>query len=209
MHLLIIGATRGIGWQLLEQAMAAQHSITALVRRPQSLTKRHELLRVMEGDILDPQAVFRAMAGQEAVGLTIGIGITWRPVTVFSQGTRNVLEAIRQHGVRRLLCITGIGAGDSKGHGGFLYDRLFNPLLLKTIYEDKNRQEALIRESDTDWTIVRPSLLTNGPLTGKYRVLTDLRGITAGKISRADVAHFMLEELAAPRYLGQTPLLTY
>ncbi len=209
MHLLIIGATRGIGWQLLEQALAAQHSVTALVRRPQSLTQRHELLRVMEGDILDPQAVFRAVAGQEAVCLTIGIGITWRPVTVFSQGTRNVLEAMRQHGVRRLICITGIGAGDSKGHGGFLYDRIFNPLLLKTIYEDKNRQEALIRESDTDWTIVRPSMLTNGPLTGKYRVLTDLRGITAGKISRADVAHFMLGELAAPRYLGQTPLLTY
>lgn len=209
MHLLIIGATRGIGWQLLEQALAAQHSVTALVRRPQSLTQRHELLRVMEGDILDPQAVSRAVAGQEAVCLTIGIGITWRPVTVFSQGTRNVLKAMQQHGVRRLICITGIGAGDSKGHGGFLYDRIFNPLLLKTIYEDKNRQEALIRESDTDWTIVRPSMLTNGPLTGKYRVLTDLRGITAGKISRADVAHFMLGELAAPRYLGQTPLLTY
>jgi len=209
MHLLIIGATRGIGRQLLEQALTAQHRVTALVRRPQSLTQRHELLQVMEGDILDPPAVFRAVAGQEAVCLTIGTGITWRPVTLFSQGTQNVLDAMEQHGVRRLLCITGIGAGDSKGPGGFLYDRIFNPLLLKTIYEDKNRQEALIRASDTDWTIIRPGFLTNGPLTGKYRVLTDLRGITAGKISRADVAHFMLEELAANRYLGQAPLLTY
>jgi putative NADH-flavin reductase len=128
---------------------------------------------------------------------------------VFSQGTRNVLEAMHQQGVRRLICITGIGAGDSKGHGGFLCDRLFKPLLLKTIYEDKDRQESLIQNSEVDWTIIRPGFLTNGPLTKKYRAITDLRGVTAGKTSRADVAHFILEELAANRYLGQTPLLTY
>jgi putative NADH-flavin reductase len=113
-----------------------------------------------------------------------------------------------RHGVRRLICVTGIGAGDSKGHGGFLYDRLVNPLLLKTIYEDKDRQEALIKASQADWTIVRPGFLTNGPLTGKYRVITDLTGITAGRISRADVAHFILAELADKRYLRQTLLLT-
>jgi putative NADH-flavin reductase len=209
MNLLIIGATRGIGFQLLEQALQAEHVITALVRDPQKMPKQHDQLRVVQGNIIDLETVQRAMAEQEAVCVTIGIGITWKPVTVFSQGTRNVLEAMRRQGVRRLICITGIGAGDSKGHGGFLYDRLFNPLLLKTIYEDKDRQEALIRASDTDWTIVRPGFLTNGPLTKKYRVITDLTGITAGKISRADVAHFILEELATNRYLGQAPLLTY
>ena len=209
MNLLIIGATRGIGFQLLEQALQAEHVITALVRDLQKMPKQHDRLRVVQGDILDLGAVQRAMAEQEAVCVTIGIGITRKPVTVFFQGTRNVLEAMRRQGVRRLICITGIGAGDSKGHGGFLYDRLFNPLLLKTIYEDKDRQEALIRASDTDWTIVRPGFLTNGPLTKKYQVITDLTGITAGKISRADVAHFILEELATNRYLGQAPLLTY
>jgi putative NADH-flavin reductase len=209
MNLLIIGATRGIGLQLLDQALQAGHTVTGLVRDPQRFSKQHERLRVVKGDIRDPEAVQRATTGQEAVCITIGIGVTWRPVTVFSQGTRNVLDAMGQHGVRRLICVTGIGAGDSKGHGGFFYDRIFNPLLLKTIYEDKDRQEALIQASDTDWTIVRPGILTNGPLTRKYRVITDLRGVTAGKISRADVAHFILEELAAPRYLGQTPLLTY
>jgi putative NADH-flavin reductase len=209
MNILIIGATRGIGLQLLDQALQAGHAVTALVRDPQRLTRRHERLEVIKGDILDSEAVQKAMAGQEAVCLTIGTGVTRKPVSVFSQGTKNVLEAMREHVVRRLLCVTGIGAGDSRGHGGFFYDYLFKPLLLRTIYEDKDRQEALIRASDTDWTIVRPGFLTNGPLTGKYRVITDLRGITAGRISRADVAHFMLEELAAPRYLGQTPLLTY
>jgi putative NADH-flavin reductase len=209
MNLLIIGATRGIGFQLLEQALQVGHAVTALVRDSQKMSSHHGGLRVVQGDILNLESVQKAMAEQEAVCVTIGIGITWKPVALFSVGTSNVLEAMRRQGVRRLICITGIGAGDSKGHGGFLYDRLFNPLLLKTIYEDKDRQEALIRASETEWTIVRPGFLTNGPLTKKYQVITDLTGVTSGKISRADVAHFILEELAANRYLGQAPLLTY
>ena len=83
--------------------------------------------------------------------------------------------------MRRLICVTGIGAGDSRGHGGFLYDRVIAPFLLKTIYQDKDRQEALIRASGTDWTMVRPGFLTNGPLTGKYRLLTDLTGAPPAK----------------------------
>jgi putative NADH-flavin reductase len=209
MKLLIIGASRGIGLQLLVQALPAGHAVTACARHTQSLPRPHERLTVVPVDILDATMVQQAVAGQEAVCLTIGVGVTWKPVTVFAQGTRNVLAAMADHGVRRLVCITGIGAGDSKGHGGFLYDRIFNPLLLKTIYQDKDRQEALIRASETDWTIVRPGFLTNGPLTGKYRVITDLSGVTANKISRADVAHFILEELAANRYLRQATLLTY
>jgi putative NADH-flavin reductase len=209
MKLLIIGASRGIGRQLLEQALQAGHLVTAMARHPEHLPRQSAGLQTVAGDILNLSLVQQVVAGQEAVCLTIGVGVTIKPVTVFSQGTKNVLAAMAEHGVRRLVCVTGIGAGDSAGHGGLLYDRLFKPLLLKTIYEDKDRQEALIRASDTDWTIVRPGFLTNGPLTENYRVLNDLWGITADKISRADVAHFMLEELSAPRYVGQTPLLTY
>jgi putative NADH-flavin reductase len=209
MKLLIIGASKGIGRQLLEQALRAGHVVTAMARHTQKLSLQHEQLTVMAGDILDARQVQQAVAGQEAVCLTIGTGVTWKPVTVFSQGTENVLAAMAEHGVKRLVCITGIGAGDSKGHGGFLYDRIFKPLFLKTIYEDKDRQEALIKASDTDWTIVRPGFLTTGPLTEEYRVLTDLRGVTTRNISRADVAHFMLAELATDRYVRQTPLVTY
>ncbi len=105
--------------------------------------------------------------------------------------------------------MTGIGAGDSRGHGGFFYDKIINPLLLKTTYEDKDRQEAIVRESGLDWVIVRPGFLTNGSRTGEYRVLTELNGVKAGKISRADVADFILREAAEMKYRGQTPLLTY
>lgn len=209
MNILIVGATRGIGLQLLEQALKHGHTITALVRDPQRLSLQHERLKVVQGDILDPESVNRAMAERQAVCCTIGTSPTRRPVTVFSEGTKNLITAMKTAGVKRLICVTGIGAGDSRGHGGFLYDRIFNPLLLKTIYEDKDRQEALIRASELDWIIVRPGFLTNGPLTERYRALTDLTGITAGRISRADVAHFMLQQLESDEYLKQTPLLTY
>lgn len=209
MNILIVGATRGVGRQLLEQALASGHAVTALARNPQRLATRHERLRILKGDILDSDSVAAAMAGQDAVCCTIGVRTPWEQPAVFSEGTRNLLQAMKQTGVRRLLCVTGIGAGNSKGHGGFLYDRIFYPLLLKGVYADKDRQESLIEASDVDWTIVRPGFLTNGPLTGNYRMLTDLTGITAGRISRADVAHFILKELESNRHLRQTPLLTY
>lgn len=208
MNVLIIGATRGIGRELLQQALTGGHHVTVLARDPHRITARHERLKIVQGDILDETAVLRAMSGQDAVCCSIGVKVPGIRVTVFSEGTRNVLSAMKQAGVRRLICVTGIGAGDSRGHGGFLYDRLFGPFVLKAVYDDKNRQETLIQASDVDWTIVRPGFLTNQPATKHYRVLTDLSGVVAGRISRADVAHFILEELKSGRYLRQTPLLT-
>ena len=208
MNILIVGATRGIGRQLLELALASGHNVTALVRNLQRLATQHERLRIIKGDILDPDSVALAMAGQEAVCCTIGVKAPWPRVTVFSEGTKNLLQAMKKSGVRRLICVTGIGAGDSRGHGGFIYDYLFRPLLARTIYVDKDRQETLIKASDVDWTIVRPGFLTNGPLTKNYRTLTDLTGVTAGRISRADVAHFILNEIESMEYLRQTPLVT-
>ena len=204
----MVGDTCGIGRQLLEQALVSGHAVTALVRNPQRLATHHERLRVIKGDILDSDSVALAMVGQDAVCCTIGVKVPWIRVTIFSEGTKNLLQAMKKTGVKRLICVTGIGAGDSKGHGGFLYDCIFYPLLLKPVYADKDRQESLIKASDVDWTIVRPGFLTNGPLTKNYRMLTNMIGVTAGRISRADVAHFMLKEIESKQYLRQTPLLT-
>jgi putative NADH-flavin reductase len=209
MKILIVGATRGIGRQVLDQALAAGHAVTALVRDTRRLDAQHDRLKVVQGDVLDANAVALAMAGQEAVCCSLGVKVPWFYVNVFSDGTRNLLDAMKKTGARRLVCVTGIGAGDSMGHGGFLYDRLFLPFLLRTIYADKDRQESMIKASDADWVIVRPGFLTNGPLTGRYRAITNLSGVTAGWISRADVAHFILQQLVAPSHLRQTPLLTY
>lgn len=209
MKILIIGATRGIGAQLLSQALEAQHSVTVLARDPGKITLVDDKLTVLGGDICDPATVSAAVEGQEAVCVTIGVPITFQPVTVFSDGIVQVIKAMQQHHVQRLFCVTGIGAGDSKGHGGLLYDRIFKPLLLKTIYADKDLQEQCVKESGLDWVIVRPAGLTNGPCTKDYRVVTILDGVTSRRISRADVAHFIISELRERKYAGQTPLLTY
>jgi len=209
MKVLIIGATRGIGLQVLEQALAAGHDVTVLARSPEKLAIDHQRLQVVKGDIRDRQAVSSRTDGQDAVINCIGIMPTRKPVSVFSEGIKNVLAAMQPDRCNRLLSVTGIGAGDSRGHGGFFYDKIFQPLLLKTIYEDKEREESLIRDSQISWTIVRPGFLTNGAMTGNYRVLTDMTDVKAGKISRADVAHFILGQLDSSEYVGKTVLLTY
>lgn len=209
MKLLVIGATKGIGAQLSEHAHKRGHAITALVRNPEKIKFNTGALNVIGGDIRDKDSVGMAAAGQDAVCITIGVGPTFKPVTVFSEGTKNVVEAMKKENVQKLVCVTGIGAGDSKNHGGFLYDKLVFPIFLNTIYRDKNIQELIVRQSSLQWLIVRPGFLTNGPITGKYRVLTDLTGVTCGNISRGDVAHFILGELETMEHFGQTPLLTY
>ncbi|ATX79203.1 Putative NADH-flavin reductase [Mariprofundus aestuarium] len=210
MNILIIGASRGIGLELVKQAIDAGHHVTALMRDKSVFDGHpHKRLKVRQGDIMNRNIVEGACVGQDAVCITVGMVPTSKPIKLFSDGTRNVLGGMEKAGVKRLLAVTGIGAGDSEGHGGFFYDKVTRPVLLKYVYDDKNRQEELIRLSDRDWTIIRPALLTRTVSTGKYRVLTDLTGIKAGKISRADVAHFMLAELEDPQYIHQTPLLTY
>ena len=209
MKIVVFGASQGVGLELLKLAVGSQHDVTAVVRNPSKLSLRDANLAIVKGDILDSSSVTGALQDQDAVCICVGIPPTRKPVDVFSAGTANVLAAMADHPGQKLVVVTGIGAGDSQGHGGFFYDNIINPLLLGTIYADKNRAESLIRASEVPWLIVRPGFLTNGPRTGTYRVIDDLSGVVAGKISRADVADFMLKELAAPTHFGKTPLLMY
>lgn len=208
MKIAIIGATRGIGFQLLEYALSKGHKVTALVRNPLKLGIRSDI-KIVTGNILDYPSVLKTVTDQDIVCTSIGVNITRKPVDVFSKGIKNVIWAMEKEGVENLISVTGIGAGDSKGHGGFLYDKIFNPLFLKTIYDDKDREEKLIKASSLYWTIVRPGFLTNGPMTGNYKIHTKMDGLKCGKISRKDVAHFILEEAVKPKYLYNTPLLCY
>jgi putative NADH-flavin reductase len=143
MRIAIIGASRGIGAELLKAAIVAGHEVTALMRNPATLNISTPGLKVIKGDILDPSSVAKAIAGQEAICICIGIPPTRKPVDVFSRGTQNILGAIGKESNQKLILVTGIGAGDSKGHGGFFYDRILNPLLLATNYADKDRAESI------------------------------------------------------------------
>ena len=208
MKVLVLGATGGTGREIVKQASEKGYHVVALVR---SLAKAQGLgaARLVEGDARDSRVLEHALADCDSAICCLGTGISpFKTVTTLSEATRSLVTAMNAGAVRRLVCITGIGAGDSRGHGGFVYDRIVLPLLLRTVYDDKDRQEAAIRSSGLDWTIIRPAMLANGPRTGRYRVLLELEGVTAGKISRADVAAFTVDQLSDRTYLGKTPLIT-
>lgn len=208
MRILVVGATGPTGLEILKQGQKLGHEITAVVRHPEK-TELTDAVRVLKGDVTDIASLEKAVTNQDAVLCSLGSKLSRKPTTLLSGGTRNLVKAMQNAGVARLLCITGIGAGDSKGHGGFLYDRLVEPLLLHEIYLDKTRQEEVVRESDLDWTLVRPAQLTNGVATGKVRIYTDLNGITVDKISRADVAAFLLARVGDESTFRQTYTVSY
>ncbi len=153
----------------------------------------------------------RALEGADAVIETIGVAprpeAILKPVRLFSRVTRVLVELMVEAEIKRLICVTGIGAGDSRDKGGFLYSVVLLPLLLKRVYDDKDVQEQIIRKSTLDWVIVRPGSLTRGPRTGSYRVLTNPEEWRMGKISRADVADFLVRQIDEDTYLGETPLV--
>ena len=133
----------------------------------------------------------------------------FKEVTLLSTATNALVKAMRGEGVSRLVAITGIGAGDSHGHGGFAFDHLILPLILRNVYADKNRQEAVIRESGLDWTLVRPSVLNDEPAKGAPRALEDLSRFHGGTIARADVARFVVDQLETGTWLHRSPLITW
>jgi putative NADH-flavin reductase len=207
MKIAVIGATHGIGLAMTQAALADGHKVTVLARTPSRMPISHSRLRIVTGDALDPDAIVKVVKGQDVVCVCLGTTNVTQTITLFSRCAENLSKALKPE--QLLIAVTGIGAGDSRGHCGFLYDRVFLPIVLRRMYADKDRQERIIMSNITRWIIVRPGFLTNGPRTGRYRALTDLRGIHGGRISRADVADFMLSQAKSPQFIGKPPLLIY
>jgi putative NADH-flavin reductase len=182
-----------------------------LALKARSATAIRLKLEKMDGDAIDQYTIERALVGVDAVIQTLGVSATpeliFSGTHLFSVATRIVVNAMEAATIKRLICVTGLGAGDSRGHGGLLYNAALW-LFLGRIYADKDAQEWIIRRSRLDWTIVRPSVLTNGPRTGAYRVLVDARDWRSGSISRADVADFHVKQLEDATLIRKTPVLT-
>jgi putative NADH-flavin reductase len=187
---------------VVEGALTRGRTVTALARTPGKLGDLATRVTVVQGDALDPHAVSRAVAGQDAVMYALGVD-TIRSTTLFSESTRVLLDAMHTHAVRRLVCVTGVGAGDTKGHGGFVYDRILFPLFTKRMYADKDAQELLIRDSALDWTIVRPAAFRARTPPGPLRAVTNVDGVTLRTIARQEVAAFVLDELEQNRFVRQ------
>lgn len=199
MRIAVFGATGTVGRHVVEQALERGHEVTAFTRDAANVTLGHPDLRVVTGDVLDVDAVQRAVAGQDAVVVALGNG---RKGVVRAEGTRTVMEAMRRTGVTRLVCQSTLGAGDSRANLNFLWKYVMFGLLLRPAYADHQRQETYVREAtDLDWTIVRPSAFTDGPATGDFRrgFGADVTGLEL-KISRADIASFLLDQLTDTSY---------
>ena len=206
MKIAVFGATGGTGREVVQQALADGHQVTALARDPGKLDITDPNLIVVAGSVLDAAPVQRMLQGADAVVVSLG-NTANNPDYVVSQGTQVILDAIaRQGSPRRLIVVSSIGVGDSKNQVPFAFKMLMKTVLRKAM-EDKERQEALVKASGLDWIIVRPGGLTDGPATGNYKSGLDPR-ISAGQVSRADVAAFILQQLTDDTYLRQAPAIT-
>ena len=209
MKLVIFGATGTVGRQVVQQALEQGHTVTAFARNLAKLDIQHPQLSLAQGDVMDPQAVEQALSGQDAVVCVLGSGQQLTS-TIRSEGTRQIIQAMEKVGVRRLICQSTLGAGDSWGNLDFYWKYIMFGFILRKVFADHQRQETLVRNSHLDWTIVRPGAFTDGPQTGQYRhsfPSTD-RSITL-KISRADVADFILKQLSDHSSLSQALSLSY
>ena len=207
---LIIGASRGIGLETVKCALEAGHIVRAFARSAWRIPVDHPKLTKVSADAGDQAAVAGALEGVDAVIQALGIpgqDMMPRPGHLFSGATRVLIASMRETGVKRLIAVTGFGAGDSRNRGGCLYNTAFH-LFLGRAYDDKDEQEYLIQESELDWVIARPVILTSGSRTGRYHVLVEPRSWRIGFISRADVADFLVKQIDDDAYLGKTPVLT-
>jgi putative NADH-flavin reductase len=210
MRVLVVGSTGGTGRQLVAQALERGHDVTALARNPQKISIVHDRLRVHRGDILKAETVMSVVENQEAVLCALGHKKFLRPTRILSVGTRNLIDAMQQQGVNRLVCETSLGVGSSFGRLGLYYTLFVVPFILQFYYWDKHRQESLIRASTLRWTIVRPAALTNGRKRGTYQHGDHVGSfLLTLRVSRADTADFMLNQLENDSYVHRTPGIAY
>jgi putative NADH-flavin reductase len=210
MHILVIGASHGIGLECLRYGLSRGHRVRAFARSAQSIPIEHEMLEKRTGDATREDDVRAALDGIDAVILTLGLPKTaaafLRPVRLFSDATAVLAPAMAEAGVRRLLAVTGFGTGDSYAVVSSV-ERIAFQAIMGRAYADKNLQERLITETDLDWTLVRPGLLTSNRMTGRYQVLTEPSTWRNGMISRADVAHFLIHAAEDGTFIREAPVL--
>ena len=201
MKIIIFGATGSVGSKVVDTLLADGHDVTAFARHPDRLGTDHPALSRVAGDALDAAQITAAMAGQDAVVVALGAGnsITSR---IRSKGTLNVIRAMHDHGVRRLICQSTLGAGDSWANLDLFWKTVMFGLLLKQVHREHELQEQLVQASGLDWTIVRPAAFTDDPANGQYQ--TGFGPMARGlklKIPRADLAGFLSRQVTDLTYL--------
>ena len=206
MRIVILGANGPTGRLLTDQTLAAGHEVVAVTRRPAEFPIRDSMLDVARADVLDPDALDTVIEGSDAVLSTLGAPFGKEPVEVYCRGVQHALDAMKKHGVHRLVVVSsGAVTGEDEPTGGFLFNRVLQPyvtrVLGRTVYDDMRRMEAIVTGSDTEWTILRPSGLFELPGVTDFSI-TEEHG--PGRFtSRTDLAAAMVLQLSGTRFVGK------
>lgn len=209
MNILVFGATGGTGRHLVKQALDHGHTITAFVRKPEALPVGGERLRVVIGDATrDHLKVTEAVRGQDVVISTLGRRNSFKSHHLIERSMQAIVPAMQCERVQRLILVSAFGVGATHRDAPMV-PRIMYRVLLKDIFADKRAAENLVASSNLDWTIVYPVLLTDGPMTGAYRVGERLELHGLPKISRADVAHFIHAEIGKCAFVRKVAVISY
>lgn len=207
MKVAVLGASGTVGRRVVDQALRRGLEVTGQTRAAARLAAMADRIRVMQFDPLHADEMGTFVRGQDAVVFALGVdraGAT----SMFSDTTSLLIAEMQRYGVRRLVAITGVGAGDTRGHGGFFYDRFVFPLFTWHRYADKDRQEALIAATALDWIIVRPAVFVAHDLAGPLQVHTRIsRQTILRRVTCDEVASFVVDALVDDTYLRQTPFI--
>jgi putative NADH-flavin reductase len=211
MRLAVFGPTGGTGRSAITQALTVGDKVTVLARNPAALAEFGDRITVVAGDVLDPAAVARTVEGAEVVISALGIGMHRHATTVYSQGTANVVAAMRAEGSRRLLVVStsSLELPSARQFAEYAIARFLLHRILAKPYSDMALMEDNVRGSGLDWTLVRAARLTNGPLTGQYRTVVDTKLRGCWSISRPDVAHYCLTHAVDAAVTGRTVEIAY
>lgn len=208
--ILVIGGSKGIGAEVVKAALARGLAVRAFSRSADKMTISDPNFEAVVGDATKPEDVDPALEGVDAVFHTIGVpkgpGFIFTPTTVFSDATRALLPGMQARGIKRLLVVTGYGAGDGE-QALSTFEKLPFKAVFGRAYADKGVQEDLIKASELDWTIARPGVLTHNPASQAYKILTDAKDWRNGIVSRADVADFLIKSYLEDTHIHQTPVI--
>ncbi len=207
MKVLVIGATGGTGRHVVAHLLADGHSVRAFARNPAAVTTRHERLEVVAGDALDQAALERALQGQDAVISTFGPR-SLKKTDVQERYMRALVAAMAKAGVKRLVNLSAMGAGDSAAGAPFFMRRILRPLVLGRVFADKERGEEVLFGSPIEYVNVRPGMLVDKPARGGVKASLGYAGLAA-KMHREDLAIFMIAQLQSPEWVRKSPLVGY
>ena len=198
-RILVMGASKGIGLETVQKAIDSRYLVRAFARSAYDIGLNHSELEKFRGNALDRADVCEALKDVDVVVQSLGVGLRelFAPVSLFSEATKLLLPAMKSSGVKRLICITGFGAGDSS-QSISAFQRLPFDAVFGRAYADKTLQEQLIKSSDLDWTIIRPGVLTGNICAGRYQAFDQPKDWRNGIIARSDVADFCIKQITNP-----------